>query len=932
MRHLIALAGVLSLGPSALAAPPDEVWRTIETERFVMHYPEPAEAWAVAAAERLESMRDRVASQIDHSLGRKVTIVVRDPYATSNGMAIPFLRKPRTEIWVSPPPADSSIGWNRRWDEGLIVHEDAHLVHLGRPARGGLDRLLDRLTGFGPVARKSPRWVAEGYATLVEGDQTGFGRPFSARHAAELRKLATEGALPSYDELDGSPRWGGGGYAYGVGAAYLRWLRERAGPDSLPHLWRRMAAVETRTFDEAFEGVFGDTPRRLYGRFCAELTADAMNLHRAFPPDEGTRWLDLEGSTGAPALSPNGERLAFVAAREGKRKLEVYKTDFNLEEAEQSRSRKIEALLERDPLDVPDRPKSEPPVEQAFTRGRRDRAPSHPRWIDDDTLLFTGFSPDRTGQLRTDLYAWQIRRNQERRITRWADLREADPSPDGTWAVAVRQRWGQSGLVKVDLSSGEIEELTPMSVTAVHNQPRISPEGDRIAWLEMREDRWALHVRPLDGEGVIVPVPEGANLASPAWHPQGDRILVSMGTASWLDIVEIPLDGQHPRRLTRSHGGAFFPDARGESLFWIDEDADGRDLHFALLPSEGKPLPPLGEPSLAHVPTPPLLDLPDLAEVSSTRYGLGKVEGRGLVSGAFSRGDHRLELGARYGDPIGRHELLIFLAGGYEPRADRYAFYDGARVAMALRVLPFDLHLDAFAHRPILQPGLIGGAMAARDAHRFPAGFLAGEIGAGVGIGLGGDDRSLSFGSLRLRLNDHAYRIANLDLTTRAAGGPMGDGAGAWVRTEGKVELFDKGLTLGGGYGFATGEAGPLRLGGVRDVSLPDAWQIDRVLRGAFLADRGRRHATMSARAGQGLALMAERHLIGNELHLGRAHTVVGLEVNEQIEAIPFAKVPGAELEFGLGCLVEHPADGIRSRPCLRATDWSAWGAVTWRR
>jgi hypothetical protein len=37
------------------------------------------------------------------------------------------------------------------------------------------------------------------------------------------------------------------------------------------------------------------------------------------------------------------------------------------------------------------------------------------------------------------------------RITRLADVRDADPAPDGTWAVAVRNRHGLSELVRVDL-------------------------------------------------------------------------------------------------------------------------------------------------------------------------------------------------------------------------------------------------------------------------------------------------------------------------------------------------------------------------------------------------------------------------------------------------------------------------------------------------
>ena len=68
--------------------------------------------------------------------------------------------------------------------------------------------------------------------------------------------------------------------AYLMGSAYLEWLEQRSGPDSLRNLWSRMTARHRRSFDEAFIGVFGERPDRLYGQFVAELTASAMTIDR----------------------------------------------------------------------------------------------------------------------------------------------------------------------------------------------------------------------------------------------------------------------------------------------------------------------------------------------------------------------------------------------------------------------------------------------------------------------------------------------------------------------------------------------------------------------------------------------------------------------------------------------------------------------------
>jgi hypothetical protein len=924
------LSLALALATAAHAAPPDATWRTVETEHFRLHYPTEAEAWALAAAGRLEAMRARVAGEVGFGLDRKVEVVVRDPYATANGMVLPFARRPHMELWVSPPPADSPIGWNRRWDEGLIVHEDTHAVHLAARSRGGLDALVTAITGFGPITLKAPRWVIEGYATVVEGDLTGYGRPFSASLAAELRKLAREGALPTYDELDGSPRWAGGGYAYGIGSAYLRWLRAKHGEDSLRKLWIRMTAVESRSFEEAFEGLFGDSPSRLYGRFCAELTLAAMQAEEVPFGEDPTRFLDFDGSTGAPAVSPDGGRIVLVAGKP-KRRLQVWPTTFDAEKAAEERQEAVDALLEADPVDIPDVVPPEPPLEREHARTRLDRAPSSPRWIDDATVLFVGLAPDRTGRVRTDLYAWTPETGEERRITRGADLREADPAPDGTFAIAIRQTWGASGLVRVDLADGSWTELEPPSIDKVYDHPRVSPDGARVAYLAMQDGRWELYVRPLDGPATRIPTPDGANLATPSWHPAGDRLLVSMGTPDWLDIVEIPLEGGEPRRLTRSHGGVFAPDARGGHLFWIDEDADGRDVHRADLPERGDPLPPPLPPSLATAPPPPVVPLPEVVAVTSTPYGLGRTAGRALLSGATSRGDHRVELVARYGDIVGRHELLVAVGGGFTSGATP-RLSDGARAALALRSLPVDLHVDAFAHRAIAGAGLVGGAVAFTDTHRFASGALTGGGGAGVGVGVDGQDRHLGFGDLRLQVGDRAHRLARFDGAVRAAGGAVDGGTGGWVRADAQLDLFRDYLGIGVGVGSALGDAAPLVLGGVRDATLPDAWQLGRILRPAFAPLAGRDHLATSLRLGPGAGLLVERHVLGDGFDLTRGATFLGVDGRTEFERTPIGKIPAGVVESGIGCRLETPSDGIRRRPCTRLDDWTAWASVTWRR
>ncbi len=613
-------------------------WRTIETAHFRVHFPARFEAWAGRAAGALEGIHDRVVDFVGYTPLRKIDVVVSDPEADANGIAYPFLDRPRIELWASPPDPESGLGDFRDWTELLVTHEFTHIVHLTRPRNkpGVLERFLP--IPVGPVLFRSPRWVAEGYATVVEGALTGSGRPSSSYRAMVLRRFAIEGKLPSYARLDATSGWLGGSMAYLVGSSYLEWLEAREGTGSLRRLWKRMASRRGGTFPGAFRAVFGRSPADLYDRFRAEMTARALGQEKGIETAgivAGDTWQRLEGGTASLEVSPDGKRLlARRSPRRGEAFLAIWTISPTESEASASAKRNGRDLaLTSDPNEIADKPADPLPRSPRWTLPRSNgRAPEDPRWMPDgERVVFTRREPSRDGVLHRDLFLWTPRSGSVVRLTRGADVSDASPFPDGRSAIAVRNRYGMSELVRVDLATGAVSPFAVAETTAVDpwdvwSHPRVSPDGGRVAALRHREGKWELTLLPVtpasSATGLAYPVggspyPRrlGAGVAvfgAPAWSADGSRIEAATDASGVWELAEFRLDGAAPRMRTRLTGGAYSPapENAGSGLFYLSLTAKGVDI--ARLPPDS-PAPGADAERLPAILPPPAAEASPLS-------------------------------------------------------------------------------------------------------------------------------------------------------------------------------------------------------------------------------------------------------------------------------------------------------------------------------
>ena len=576
-------------------------WRTVETRHFAFHYPTELEAWTRAVAARADAIDSAVASVVGFAPARKTQVVVDDPFNLANGSAWTYLDKPTINLWAIPPDPRDDIAEFRNWGEMLLSHEFGHVAHLTRPSRNTVfRRLWDAMpVNFGPLALRAPRWVIEGYATYIEGTVTGSGRPHGVWRAAFLRQWAIEGQLPRYDQLNASGSFAGGSFAYLAGSAFLEWLAARNGDSSLVAIWRRLSARQNRTFDEAFTGVYGESPRALYGRFTSELTARSVaieqTMRRTAPADTGEIVQRLAWSTGDPGIAPDGQRIAIVLRSSvAPSRVVVWGT---AAEPDTGRRRRDSVLVARDPQDVPAKP-IYPPAKRVLASLKASGGPSYesPRFLRDGRIVLWRLTPVGDGTLIPDVYIWNTESHDVHRVTRHAGVRDPDPAPAGTWAVATQCRHGWCDLVRLNLEDGRTTTIAAGSPDTSYSRPRLSPDGSRVAVGRHVRGGWRVVVIDLDPsaralrEKTLAPTSDDTetNDYDPAWVT-GSTLVFTSDASGAPAIESADIAGGTRRRLTALTGAAVAPDAnhRDSSVWFLSLYSHGYDLRRTRLTAPG---------------------------------------------------------------------------------------------------------------------------------------------------------------------------------------------------------------------------------------------------------------------------------------------------------------------------------------------------------
>ncbi len=554
----VAALTLLDCGRTIAQVPPDENYRTFDTEHFRVIFPVSLEPFARQAAASAEWAYGALSSAFISPPGGRISLIIADNTDAPNASATPIPRN-RVTLIATPDIGSRQLNYYTDWLDVTLAHELTHIFHLDRAA--GLWPIGRAVFGRLPLlfpAFYQPRWVIEGLATYYESRLTGAGRAYGSFFPMLLTSAAEEGRLRTVDAGNGlTPNWPAGNPPYAYGGLYFKSLAEEHGDTAIADFVLRGAARFPYTVEWASTPVFGHKLSDLWdiweADFKAEVVSRSDSIKKAEGVTNGRPLSEFAWRIPAPRFSPDGRHVVYTL----------------IDPREDAAT--VVARVE----------------DGSWVQRKRRNGSGTNAWSLDGSTVFLQ-QPEFKGRYRiyTDLWALDVESGQQRRLTKGARIGQHDLAPDGRTLIAVQVGNGTNRLVTFDLDSVVLTPLSEYVDSVNWQRPRWSPDGRYIAVGRWREgDILDIVVLDRDGELVGQITRDDAADVVPVWSPDGRYILWASDRAGVYNIYAADLsagiatDGSLPpvSQVTRTIGGAQDPDI----------SPDGRWLGYAALHADG---------------------------------------------------------------------------------------------------------------------------------------------------------------------------------------------------------------------------------------------------------------------------------------------------------------------------------------------------------
>jgi len=589
------LAAALALvvgwtGPGAGQNHPELDWQVLETEHFRVFYHQDLDAVARQVAGIAEQAYEPVTGLYGYRPGGPVRIVLRgyDDYA--NGAA--YYYQDKIEIWTTALDHDFDLRGTSDWLRNVVTHEFTHLVSLGaaRKAPQWLpsaylqvfayqrekhrpDILVgypDVLVSYPVLGTVVPMWFAEGVAQYqVEGAR--HDRWDTHRDMVLRTRVLADRAL-SWDELGSFGKAGfGNEYVYDHGLSLVAYIAAQYGEERLAALMRAAASRRHFSFEPAVREVLGISGPQLHADWLASQRARYQAQVAALGPlHAGELVADVGFSNVRPAVSPSGDRLAYLSTQEqhyGPHALVLRELSSGAEEV----------LVTGVTSTVSWAPDGR---QLAYVQiGRAD--PYGSRHADvclyDLDVPAPGLGHQALWAVPAALSGYRPRPPAQQRLSH--GLRALYPafSPDGAWVAFVRNSGGSNNLGLMRRDGSQLRYLTDFRDGTQLYAPQWAPDGSRLVLsvargaqrdiATIRVDTAAARTQ-LAAVGQAAPAP-AARLEllvqtpgtdrDPVYTPDGQAVVFSSDVSGIFNLYALELASGAVRQLTNVAGGAFYP-------------------------------------------------------------------------------------------------------------------------------------------------------------------------------------------------------------------------------------------------------------------------------------------------------------------------------------------------------------------------------------
>ncbi|MDW8189822.1 MAG: hypothetical protein RMK80_02490 [Pseudobdellovibrionaceae bacterium] len=439
---------------------PSNDWKTLNTPHFQIIFRSPDKELAIATALRMEYAYQKL-SQTWIPPSKPIPVLIRSDSDMPNGYAT-VLPYPHIVLFPVSPSFQESIGEYADWLYELCLHELIHIFTFEQ--RHGLVQSLYPF--FGNLMTPNvllPRWWLEGVAVDGESRYSEGGRMRSLVQEAQIRAIFQSESnvfsltYPSINEFN-IPSWPYGNRPYFFGSLYWNYLSQHLGNRFSGEVHQRTGSRAPYTTNKPLFETAGvtDIAEGFY-----EMTGSlfkTIQSHLEKIRQVPTTPMEVHSSPSImenqnPDLSPDGKRLVTLARfADLTRGLVLYERKDTSKPFNYAEYRVLFGQFENPNPNSTNPLPSDLPWSSTITRTS---------WLPDSRqFVFDLVAPVNRFELRSDLWLYELRKKNWRRLTFKARAREPSVSPDGQWVAYVRAEPLKERLEVLSLNASDPNSQT----------------------------------------------------------------------------------------------------------------------------------------------------------------------------------------------------------------------------------------------------------------------------------------------------------------------------------------------------------------------------------------------------------------------------------------------------------------------------------------